>query len=58
MKKIKLIFAALFTVSLIMGITACATPSNSGNNGDGSGSGGSSEPADPFAGTSWYGDLY
>ena len=58
MKKIKLIFAALFTVALIMGITACATPSNSGNNGDGSGSGGSSEPADPFAGTSWYGDLY
>ncbi len=50
MKKLKMIMIGLFAAALIMGVTACSQPSNS----DG---GGSSEPDNPFDGTSWYGNT-
>lgn len=49
MKKIKLIFAAMFTAAMIMGISACSNSSSSSDD---------ASDIDPFAGTSWYGDLY
>ncbi len=51
MKKLKMIMIGLFAAVLIMGVTACSQPSNS------SSSSGSSDPENPFDGTSWYGNT-
>lgn len=53
MKKFKIIIAVIFAVAVIMGVSACSNSSNSG----GGGSSGNSEPANPFDGTTWYGNT-
>ena len=46
MKKLKMIVVCFFAATLIFGVTACSSPSNSG---------GSTDSDNPFDGTSWYG---
>lgn len=53
MKKIKLLFAAILAAFLV-GFTACSISSSS----TGSSNSEDASDIDPFAGTSWYGDLY
>ena len=53
MQKLKMIIVSIFFAALIMGVSACSNSSNSG----GGGSSGNSEPANPFDGTTWYGNT-